>query len=154
MITPRAPMDVTAIKNTTAMLRSATTAPGANGTVNQTTAAGMNKAIGAAKKIQRSALLGERFSLLNSLKTSAAGCKSPRGPTRLGPKRSWMYADTLRSAIVRMAARFRTRNSMTPNESRNLSGSWFSISSTLRTPLLVPGPGDGVYQAHYGHDVR
>jgi hypothetical protein len=136
-------MDVTAIKNTTAMLRSATTAPGANGTVSQTTAAGMNNAIGAARKIQRSALLGERFSLLNSLKTSAAGCKSPRGPTRLGPKRSWIYADALRSAIVSMAARFRTRNNIAPNESRNLNGSWFSISNTLRTSYLSQAPETG-----------
>jgi hypothetical protein len=74
-----------AIKNTMAMLRSATTAPGANGMTSHTAAAGMNMAIGARRKTQRSALLGETFSLVNSLKTSAAGCKSPRGPTRLGP---------------------------------------------------------------------
>ena len=28
---------------------------------------------------------GETFSLVNSLTMSAAGCKSPRGPTRFGP---------------------------------------------------------------------
>src|SRR5215210_2881036 len=57
-----------------------------------------------------------------------------------------------------MAARFKTRNSMAPNESRNLKGSWLRMSK-LKTrvplfPLLVPGPGDRVYKAHDRHDVR
>jgi hypothetical protein len=85
MITPSAPIEVMETKNRMAMLRSATTASGANGMTIQPSAAGMNMAIGAARKIQRSARFGERFSLLNSLNTSAAGCKSPLGPTRFGP---------------------------------------------------------------------
>ncbi len=83
-------MDVIAIKNTMATLRSAITAFGANGTTSHTSAAGRNMAIGAARNTHRSARLGARFSLVNSLKTSAAGCNSPLGPTLLGPKRRWM----------------------------------------------------------------
>src|SRR5918992_3263838 len=154
MITPKAPMDVTATKNRIAIFKSATTASGANGMTSHTAAAGMNMAIGARRKIQRSALLGETFSLVNSLKTSAAGCKSPLGPTRFGPYRSWMYADTLRSAIVRMAARLSTRKMTTPKESKNLMGSWLRMSRLKASPLLVPGPGDRVHEAHDGHDVR
>jgi hypothetical protein len=78
-------MEVSAIKNTIPTLRSATTDLGAKGTTSQTAAAGKNMAIGAPRKIQRSALWGMTFSLVNSLTTSAAGCNSPRGPTRFGP---------------------------------------------------------------------
>ena len=35
-------------------------------------------------------MLTGSLSFVNSLTTSAAGCNSPRGPTRFGPKRSWM----------------------------------------------------------------
>src|SRR5918998_801061 len=154
MMTPRALMDVIATKNRMATLRFAITASGGNGRRSHTSAAGKNIAIGAARKIHWSARPGETFSLVNSLKTSAAGCKSPRGPTRLGPYRSWMYADTLRSAIVRMAARLSTRRMTTPKESKNLMGSWLRMSRLKASPLLVPGPGDRVHEAHDGHDVR
>ncbi len=85
MTTPRALMDVIATKNRIATFMFATTASGANGMTSHTAAAGRNMAIGAARKIQRSALPGETFSLVKSLKTSAAGCSIPRGPTLLGP---------------------------------------------------------------------
>jgi hypothetical protein len=83
-------MEVIAMKNRMATLRLAITASGANGTTSHTSAAGRNMAIGAPRKIQRSARPGETFSLVKSLKTSAAGWSSPRGPTRLGPYRIWM----------------------------------------------------------------
>ncbi len=41
---------------------------------------------------------GTMFSLNISLNTSANDCRMPPGPTRFGPLRSWMNADTLRSA--------------------------------------------------------
>jgi hypothetical protein len=85
MITPRAPIEVMETKKSSAMFRSATTASGANGMTIHTAAAGMNMAIGAARKTHRSARPGDRFSLLNSLKTSAAGWRRPLGPTRFGP---------------------------------------------------------------------
>jgi hypothetical protein len=85
MTTPKAPMEVMATKNKIATLRSATTESGANGMTSQTSAAGMNMAMGAPRKTHRSDLPGETFSLVNSLKTSAAGCSSPRGPTLFGP---------------------------------------------------------------------
>src|SRR5215211_6507953 len=66
-----------------------------------------------------------------------------------------MYADTLRSASVKIAARFRTRNNTTPNERRNLKGSWLRMSRLTRLPpLLIPRPGDRVYEAHDRHDIR
>src|SRR6266446_5884946 len=33
-----------------------------------------------------------------NLTPSASGCKSPKGPTRVGPQRFWIRADTLRSS--------------------------------------------------------
>src|SRR5919199_119219 len=66
-----------------------------------------------------------------------------------------MYADTLRSAKVRMAAKLSTRNSMRAKEIRNLKGSWLRMSKLKALgPLLIPGPGDRVYEAHDRHDVR
>src|ERR687885_1170869 len=66
-----------------------------------------------------------------------------------------MYADTLRSAKVRMAAKLSTRNSMRAKEIRNLRGSWLRMSKLKALgPLLIPGPGDRVYEAHDRHDVR
>src|SRR5258706_8692753 len=44
---------------------------------------------------------GTNSSLKNSLSTSAMGCRSPKGPTRLGPVRAWMCPAILRSAKVR-----------------------------------------------------
>src|SRR5215212_9165208 len=54
MTTPSAPIEVIATKNSIATLRSATTASGANGTTSQTSAAGMNMAMGAPRKTHRS----------------------------------------------------------------------------------------------------
>src|SRR4028118_424761 len=73
MIRPRAPMEVSAIKNTIPTLRSATTDLGAKGTTSQTAAAGKNMAIGAPRKIQRPAPWGMTFSLANSFTTPAGG---------------------------------------------------------------------------------
>ena len=39
---------------------------------------------------------------------SATGCRSPPGPTRFGPKRTWMKAQTLRSPKVKTRAAFMT----------------------------------------------
>jgi hypothetical protein len=78
-------MEVTAMKNRIPTLMFAMTASGANGMTSHTAAAGKNMAIGAARKTQRSDRPGETFSLVNSLNTSAAGCRRPRGPTRFGP---------------------------------------------------------------------
>jgi hypothetical protein len=116
-------MEVMEMKNKSAMFKSAMTAPGAKGTTSQMVAAGINIAIGAARKIQRSDPLGDRFSLVNSFTTSAAGCRSPLGQTLLGPKRPWMYPATFRSDMVRIAARFRVRNNIAPKALRKRKGS-------------------------------
>ncbi len=54
--------------------------------------------VGASAWIKRLPSTGTMSSLNSSLNTSANGCKMPRGPTRSGPLRSWMNADTTRSA--------------------------------------------------------
>jgi hypothetical protein len=38
-----------------------------------------------------------KSSFKNALIASAAGCNRPNHPTRFGPRRSWMAAETLRS---------------------------------------------------------
>src|ERR671933_1100158 len=54
-----------------------------------------------------------------------------------------------------MAARLSTRNSMRAKEIKNLKGSWLRMSKPKALgPLLIPGPGDRVYEAHDRHDVR
>src|SRR5258706_12801130 len=37
-----------------------------------------------------------------NLRPSAIGCRSPHGPTRFGPRRYWMIAESLRSTHVRI----------------------------------------------------
>ncbi len=78
-------MEVMATKNRIATFRSATTAPGANGTTIHTSAAGMNIAIGAPRKTQRSARPGETFSLVNNLNTSASRLQEPTRPDPVRP---------------------------------------------------------------------
>ena len=62
--------------------------------------AGTTLSAGASRKRARSTWLGIRSSLKNSLIPSAMGCSSPQGPTRVGPKRTWMRAITFRSTQV------------------------------------------------------
>ncbi|HNX20078.1 MAG TPA: hypothetical protein PKG80_07370 [Acidobacteriota bacterium] len=47
-----------------------------------------------------SALRGMMSSFSSSLRTSAIGCSSPRGPTRFGPGRHCIQAWTFRSSSV------------------------------------------------------
>ena len=54
--------------------------------------------IGAIRWTTWSAERGTMSSLVKSFSASAIGCKSPNGPTRLGPIRSWNRAATLRSS--------------------------------------------------------
>jgi len=46
--------------------------------------------------IQGTAVAGVKGSLESSLRTSASGWNSPRGPTRLGPMRDWKRPSSLR----------------------------------------------------------
>src|SRR6202022_4387169 len=65
--------------------------------------AAMIEIIGARRYRNRSRLEGALLDLKKSFKPSAAGCKSPQGPTRFGPGRCCMRAWTFRSNSVREA---------------------------------------------------
>ncbi len=52
---------------------------------------------GANQKMAWSASVGMMSSLSISLSASAMGCSRPCGPTRMGPRRTWKSASTLRS---------------------------------------------------------
>src|SRR5215210_6810699 len=73
-----------------------TTANAANAAVVETRGASTNRIVSAA--------FGFNCSFRRSLNTSANGCSTPSKPTRLGPLRSWMYAQTLRSIHTMNAA--------------------------------------------------
>ncbi len=52
---------------------------------------------GANQKMALSEDSGMMSSLRSSFKASAMGCRRPCGPTRMGPRRTWKSASTLRS---------------------------------------------------------
>ena len=54
--------------------------------------------IGAAVNTHRSARTGVMSSLIISFTASATGCRTPYGPTRIGPSRDCAQAITLRSS--------------------------------------------------------
>ena len=56
---------------------------------------------GANQKMALSESAGMMSSLSSSFRASAMGCSSPCGPTRMGPRRTWKSASTLRSTSVR-----------------------------------------------------
>src|SRR5438874_5320754 len=103
------PMDVTAKITRTATLTSVTSSRTGslsrpksvvsvpNGTTENAAKAVAVDITGAIANRNASAAFGRRCSLNTSLMTSANGCSNPSGPTRFGPSRSWMYAQTLRS---------------------------------------------------------
>src|SRR5262252_5610167 len=62
------------------------------------TIAGNTARMGAMWKMTLFACAGMNSSLKRSFSTSAIGCSSPSGPTRLGPVRAWMWPQILRSA--------------------------------------------------------
>jgi hypothetical protein len=77
---------------------SARTTPGAKGTTAQTINATVKLTIGATRNSPLLALVGMMVSLRNTFSPSAKLCSSPHGPTTLGPRRSAIAAQILRSA--------------------------------------------------------
>ncbi len=74
---------------------------------------------GAARNSIRSASAGMRSSLQNSLMPSATGCSQPnRPPTRVGPSRSWIRAETFRSIQVKTATETMTKANSKPHSTR------------------------------------
>ena len=78
-------------------LMSAITQPSSNGTTAQAISAVMKVIIGAIRNSTVLALDGMIVSFSSSFRPSAKGCSRPNGPTTLGPRRSWIEAQTLRS---------------------------------------------------------
>ena len=94
-----------------------------------------NTTSGAKKKTQRSAAAGIRSSLPSSLAPSANGCRSPFGPVRVGPIRSWNAASTLRSKYVMYAMPI-SKTFMITNATMNFS----QIGSSIPVPSLAAQP--------------
>ena len=69
-----------------------------NGTTAQATSAVMKPIMGAMTNSTPLALDGTIVSFSTSFRPSAIGCSRPNGPTTLGPRRSWIDAQILRSA--------------------------------------------------------
>ena len=65
-----------------------------------TNSAATTEMMGATRNTNRSARAGMKLSLKISLMPSARGCRSPSGPTRFGPTRSWNRARSRRSSSV------------------------------------------------------
>ncbi len=75
----------------------------AMGITAKVTSDGTSTRIGARTKKKRDAVAGSVSSLSRFLTPSAMGWSSPKGPTRFGPRRSWMKAEIRRSASVAYA---------------------------------------------------
>src|SRR5687767_2891455 len=71
-----------------------------NGITAHARSAGTNERMGARKKIPLFAYGGIVSSFMRFLTASAHGWARPCGPTRLGPRRSWIHAEIRRSAKV------------------------------------------------------
>jgi hypothetical protein len=78
----------------------ATGSGAAHGITAPTHSAGMNDMHGARKKRARFAVRGSVSSFRMFLMPSAMGCSQPPGPTRLGPRRFCIHAETFRSMNV------------------------------------------------------
>ncbi len=84
----------TASTNSTPMFTSVITAQsGPKGTTAITMNAATTAMYGATKKTHRSAFSGMKSSFTSNFRPSAIGCKSPHGPTRIGPSRAWINAE-------------------------------------------------------------
>src|SRR4051812_7625805 len=81
-----------------------TTRSGAKGTTTKVVRAGIRPRIGPRRYIVRSAAVGMISSLKMNLSASASVWKRPKGPTRLGPRRSWMSAMPRRSTHTMIGA--------------------------------------------------
>ncbi len=149
-------MVVMAKRNNTPMLRSRTMTPSPKGMTTKATTVGANAKNGATLKTGRSHTRGVVSSFCNNLNASATVWTAPCQPTRMGPNRSWIWADTLRvshmrnktntamKAPIRMAAKTISPKTVTQDgnpaeptkpahQSPNISSNLFIITSeTLR----------------------
>jgi len=74
---------------------------GLKGITNQPTKLKVIMSTGATKKTKELALVGTTISLHKSFNPSAKGCRSPKIPTTLGPRRRCIEAIIFRSAKVK-----------------------------------------------------
>ena len=94
----------------------------AHGMIAKLIRAGMSANAGARMNNTRSARVGMKSSLTINLIASAMGCSRPSGPTRLGPHRSCIHAESLRSSSTRYSAPTAMRwmiTRITPTETIN-----------------------------------
>ena len=97
---PNTSLDSTARTKNAATFISFATRPLPNGRARNPQNAAQNARYGARRNRNLSAVAGATSSFEMSLMPSASDWSSPNGPTRVGPRRSWMRADTLRSAQI------------------------------------------------------
>src|SRR5664280_180785 len=137
-----------------------TSLPAPNGITMNVSRATDTEIIGASRYSPRLTLAGVRSSLKRSLTASTIGWKSPSGPTRLGPRRSWMNAAPRRSTHSMTATRVRTVPAMTATFAALTAISAHMLALPERLVLLQATerlPGEArerlVFAGHEGEDV-
>ena len=83
--------------------------------------------VGATTYMTLSVFAGMKLSLNASFTPSAASCRSPKGPTRLGPGRLWIRPSATRSNHTVYAVAVRTTNSR----------SVMAIATTTQCPIAL-----------------
>src|SRR5688572_25883330 len=98
-------------KNSSPTFKSATTIDGVNGTITKLISTVATTTAGAAMNTHLSANGGIQSSLKNNLSVSANTINIPKGPARLGPRRSCHSASIRRSTQINPAAILSSTNS-------------------------------------------
>src|SRR5208337_133229 len=119
---------------------------------------GRKMTMGASRKTGRSTSSGVMSSLPMSFRASATVCTAPWGPTSMGPRRSCMWAETLRSIQMRNRA-FTATRAMTPMRPMIIlpaSVAQYCANSSIIPPserLAVDFRDHQVHRAQDGHQV-
>src|SRR5258706_1726309 len=127
-ITPYTPIEVNARTTSRPASTLATTQFGVNGTIAHTAIAGATDSAGAIRNKALLAPVGTICSLSSSFTASAIGCRVPQGPTRLGPRRTWIQPITQRS----------TNWKYSTNSSRGTTTMTIIVTALARANALGP----------------
>ena len=112
--TPNTSLDSTASMKNAPTDKSCATSAGANGSAMNPQNAAQNARYGASRNRTVSAPAGVLSSFVMSLMPSARDWSSPNGPVRVGPRRSCIRPETLRSAQMNISAEPPMKPTMTP----------------------------------------
>src|SRR4029077_16128535 len=114
---------------------------GPNGITAYTISAGTMEMMGAAVNTHLSARVGVMSSLIISFTASATGCRTPYGPTRIGPSRDCAHAIT-----------FRSRSTIEVTATRAAFKTITIFSSGMTRLSIISGPPSPIDLAQ--HDVE